>query len=277
MLFSINQSIRHWILDQLVLEPSREPISFGAQTRCELEWNDAGEKLEYFVQRLGANSDAPADLFVLKFPGTAGRAERSTSFPAGNFPNSNIEVWTWNPPGYGKSCGKARWYRIEAAALKFWQHAMLSEAINDQTRIWIVGNSLGCVTALHVAATLTDTSSRTAQIGVLLRNPPPIADVVKHVAKSYPLGSLIHPVADSLADTMNAEYTAGLVQVPGVFLQSSRDELVLPAVQQKVVDAYAGEKQLVVLDGLTHAGLATEHHLPLIQSSLHWLWERTGS
>ena len=274
------QAFRRHVFDRLVLRPSRHAIDAGSKSRFTLQWGQNDEELEYFVERTGegeiAACNAPIDLLVLKFPGTAGRAERSTPFPSDYFSRSHAEVWTWNPPGYGRSSGQARWHRIEQAALAFWQLGIQSEHVSTRTRIWIVGNSLGCVTALHVAASsYADISDR--RVGLLLRNPPPLADVVKHVASAYPLGRFIHPVAESLDDTMNAPLTAANVKFPAVLMQSQNDELVLPSLQQKVIDAYAGEKRFVLLEGLTHAGVATEYHESVIRDALAWLWSKTNA
>jgi pimeloyl-ACP methyl ester carboxylesterase len=264
-------SLRHRILDRLVLRPSRHEIDPGAQQRVMLSWGSRAEPLECFVQRFGDES-RPLDLLVVKFPGTAGRAERSTPFPAKFDAAENSEVWTWNPPGYGRSRGKASLHRIEQAALDFWRQMLGSSRIAPTTRIWVCGNSLGCVPALRVAGNV-DSQRR---MGLILRNPPPLAEVVKEVATKYPMGRMIHPVADSLRDSMNAIVIAEKVTWPAVFLQSELDELVLPEMQNKVIEAYAGEKQMVVLEGLSHGGIASEDDEQLIDQSLHWLWSETN-
>ena len=266
------QAFRRRIFDRLVLRPSRGPIDFGTQQRVALSWGDRNEKLECFVQICG-DKRAPLDLFVVKFPGTAGRAERSSLFPTNFFPQSNAEVWTWNPPGYGGSAGRASLARIERAALEFWTHAIGSQRITDKTRVWIVGNSLGCATALHLGAHIEPMD----RVGMVLRNPPPLDVVVKHVSQQYPLSGWVKPVADSLSEKMNATIAAQNVTLPAVFMQSELDELVLPEMQQAVIDAYVGKKQFVSLEGLTHGGIATEFHEPIIQKALQWLWQETSN
>lgn len=266
------QSLRRRIFDRLVLRPSRGAIDFGAQERVMLKWGPGGEPLESFVHYVGKRK-SQLDLLVLKFPGTAGRAERSTPFPTTAFPNANAEVWTWNPPGYGKSTGRASLARIHMASLDFLRCVLGSKRITDTTRVWIVGNSLGCVTALNVAANVPTMN----RLGMILRNPPPLSDVVKNVAARYPLGHWVHPIADSLVDEMNAPIMAARVQLPAVFLQSEMDELVLPSMQQDVLDAYAGPTRFVELEGLTHGGVATDFHEPLITDALGWLWDQTSS
>ena len=266
------QSFRRRIFDRLVLRPSRGAIDFGSQERVMLKWGPNGEPLESFVHYVG-DRKSPLDLLVIKFPGTAGRAERSTTFPTDSFDDANAEIWTWNPPGYGKSGGRASLARIQAASLDFLRQVLGSERIADTTRVWVVGNSLGCVTALNVAADVP----RMPRLGMILRNPPPLSDVVKHVAAKYPLGHWVHPIADSLIDEMNAPIIAARVQLPAVFMQSELDELVLPKMQQAVLDAHAGPKRFVLLEGLGHGSVATDFHEPLIKDALQWLWDRTQS
>ncbi len=263
-------SLRHRILDRLVLRPSRHDVDPGDQERQMLTWGSAGEPLECFVQRRGEIAQ-PLDWLVVKFPGTAGRAERSSDFPTQYFDHINSEIWTWNPPGYGRSGGRASLKRIEKAALAFWRQMLGSSRFNANTRIWVCGNSLGCVPALRVACGV-DPQGR---MGMVLRNPPPLTHVVKAVASKYPFGRMIHPVADSLHDSMNAILTARRVSWPAVFLQSELDELVLPRMQNEVVDAYQGPHQQVIMEGLTHGAIATDLHEPLIRQSLNWLWEHT--
>lgn len=237
-----------------------------------LKWGSRGEPLESFVHYVG-DRKSPLDLLVIKFPGTAGRAERSSTFPADTFGGANAEVWTWNPPGYGKSGGRASLARIQTASLDFLRCVLGSKRIADTTRVWIVGNSLGCVTALNVAANIPVMP----RLGMILRNPPPLSDVVKDVAAKYPLGHWVDPIADSLVDEMNAPITAAKVKLPAVFLQSELDELVLPRMQQDVLDAYAGPTRFVLLEGLGHGSVATDFHEPLIEDALRWLWDQTKS
>ena len=76
-------SLRRSVLDRLVLRASRHEIPVATQQR--VIWQVAGGRLETFVHRSTAPAGT-ADLVVLKFPGTAGRAERSSRFPANLWP-----------------------------------------------------------------------------------------------------------------------------------------------------------------------------------------------
>jgi pimeloyl-ACP methyl ester carboxylesterase len=260
--------IRQYLLDRMVLRPTRHPIDHSHQHRELLEVGS--RKLECFIQRSFEDDGAP-DLLVLKFPGTAGRAERSTGFPMSIMESQRVEVWTWNPPGYGRSEGRASLKSIADAALGFWEHVTRRVGGSDVTT-WLCGNSLGCVSALHVAASMNPDIAST---GLLLRNPPPLVSVVKRVAQSYPMGSFLDFVAESLCDSMNAMTTANQVKLPAVFLQSELDSLVPPEFQNQLIANYGGEYRLVVLDGLEHGCVATEDQWPRISQSIHWLWEQT--
>ena len=263
--------IRRYLLDRMVLRPTRHAIEHPTQERQMLDLG--GRMLESFVQR-NQDSDSEPDLLVLKFPGTAGRAERSTGFPMDFFEDEevDVEVWTWNPPGYGRSPGRASLSGIAEAAIGFWNHVTERRA-GSQTSVWLCGNSLGCVSALNVAAA-TQPSATTC--GMILRNPPPLLSVVRRVARSYPFSRWVDPVVDSLCDSMNAMSTATKVELPAVFLQSELDSLVTPDDQNRLIDAYLGPTRVVVLEGLEHGCMATDEHQPKIESSLRWLWTATG-
>lgn len=261
---------RRQLLDRFVLEPSREEIDFGSQRREILSIH--GQPLEVFVR---GNADPvydAIDLLVLKFPGTAGRAERSTEFPMALLPHVRASTWTWNPPGYGGSGGRATMDSMTTAGVAFCQQ-VIQRVANPNTRIWLCANSLGCATALHVASRLQDDEYR---FGILCRNPPPLIEVFKRIADRYPGGRLAYTIADSLPAEMNATLTASNVAWPGVFLQSELDTLVPVKLQQQIIDAYAGPTQVVCLEGLSHGGVPTEDHQPQIQQAVDWLWQQTS-
>lgn len=260
--------VREYLLDRMVLRPTRHPIDHPTQQREMLDFE--GRQLECFVQR-NFEADQTPELLVLKFPGTAGRAERSSGFPLGLMKDHRVEIWTWNPPGYGRSEGRASLPVMAQAALAFWD-GVRNQPGRAEATTWLCGNSLGSVTALHVAATLQPETSAT---GLILRNPPPLIPVVKRIARSYPLGGLMEPVIESLCDSMNAMHTARRARVPAVFLQSELDSLVPPEDQNRLIAAYGGPSRVVVLEGLEHGCPTNEEHRPRIVESIHWLWEQT--
>jgi pimeloyl-ACP methyl ester carboxylesterase len=253
----------------MVLRPSRYPIEHAPLTRVMLQ--SSGRPLECFTQK-NFDGEQPPELLVLKFPGTAGRAERSTEFPLSNLGDVRGTMWTWNPPGYGRSAGRASLTRIADAAIDFWKQVTQRE-LAQSTSVWLCGNSLGSATALHVAAAMQPDPIKS---GIILRNTPPLALVVKRAAQHYPLARFVGPIAESLCDSMNVILTARKVNLPAIFLQSELDSLVPVAYQNQIVKAYAGESRVVLMEGLSHGGVATEFHEPMIDDSLRWLWEQTG-
>lgn len=258
------RSVRRFLLDRMVLRPTRHPIDHAPKRRVMLG------TIECFVEQNYQGSAAP-DLLILKFPGTEGRGERSTSFPMSSVDGPRVSTWTWNPPGYGRSSGRATLSRIADAALEFCQ-GVLSEHARAESSVWLCGNSLGCAAALHATSELDLDEARS---GVILRNPPPLRLVVPRVAERYPLGHLTNPIVESLCDSMDVLHTAPRTTLPAVFLQSELDTLVPLDDQDQVVRAYAGPNHVVVMRGLGHADIPTEIHVPLINDALGWLRKRT--
>ena len=259
----------------MVLRPSRDPLEWGSQDR--LTATAGGETLEYFSQWFGPPQDSP-DLVVLKFPGTAGRAERSTAFPITLMNDIAGLVLTWNPPGYGGSSGKASLSKIAAMANDFFSH-VVDRHVPPSAALWLCGNSLGCATVLHLSSKChhdkADSRKEIRSIdGLVMRNPPLLVPVVKHVAKAYPMGRCIKSVAESLIEEMNAELTAPRSTAPAVFLQSMADSVVPPSLQNQLIDCYAGPTRVVSMDGLDHDGIPTDEHEALMRESFEWLWQK---
>ena len=262
------RSFRRHLLDRMVLRPSQHPIHAPTLERVVLPCET--ETIECFVQQSHRDSDPP-DLLVLKFPGTAGRAERSTSFPAPMLDAKRTAIWTWNPPGYGGSSGKATLSTMARAASAFWR-TVTEQHAGPNTSIWLCGNSLGCASVLHIAA---KHSPDPTQTGLILRNPPPLKLVIKRAAKSYPHFGLINPVIADLCDAMDTMKTAPKVNLHAVILQSELDTLVPVDFQNEMLEGYGGSLRKVLMKGIDHDGLSTEHHESAIFESIRWLWKHT--
>ncbi|TWU47483.1 Alpha/beta hydrolase family protein [Rubripirellula tenax] len=263
------QSFRRSLLDRMVLRPSRGFVDHGSQEPVML--GAEGSNIECFVHRHPCTGES-ADVLAIKFPGTAGRAERSSSWPSGMLDDVSCETWTWNPPGYGQSAGRASLTGMAHAGQRFASEVLRRSGDSPKT-IWLIGNSLGCNTALFVATKLSDVE---IPIGLILRNPPPLVPVVKRIAKRYPGSRFVDAIAESVCDEMNAMMTAPHVRYPAVFLQSGSDDLVPPEMQNEVIEDYAGDHQLVEMEGLDHGGIASDRHDKQIRSGIQWLWQRTG-
>lgn len=258
--------LRASLLDYLVLKPTRNDLDFADAEREYVELQK--HRVEFFIQQHGPEG-SPTELLILKFPGTAGRAERGSAFPASALTDTNTKLWTWNPPGYGKSEGKATLPMIADTALQFFNYARSQH--EQDLPIWLVGNSLGCLSALHVASKIKNCQ----KVGLIMRNPPDLIPVVKNVARKYPFGAAVDSVAESLCDEMNASVSAPNCTSPALFLQSECDTLVPPKLQDAIVGNYGGDKRKVVLSGLGHDDKLQTWHRETINSGIRWLWSKT--
>ena len=232
------------IADRLVLQPTTHPVfSFGKSRR----FVQFGQReLEIWTQRVGAVESEDVDVFVLKFSGTAGRAERASSHPLDHWTGLRAELWSVNPPGYGGSSGRAS-VRYLAEAGKAAYDA-ISE-IAEGRPIIVTGNSLGSATALHVGA------SRDVA-GLILRNPPPLRQMIVglHGWWNLWLGAAI--IAREVPHSLCSIHNARRCQAPAVFVMSEKDRTVPPYYQLKVLRAYGGKKRVLVLDGADHGTTA---------------------
>ena len=160
-----------WLTDRIILEPSRREIAAPHKRRVLLSHGDG--HIEVWVHRTLAwmHETRDPDLYVLKFPGTASRAEDSTDMVDNCWPDLSVEVWAVNPPGYGGSTGKASLCNIPSMA----SHVRWVSSRRHRLRgrpLVVAGGSLGCVSALYLAA-------RHGVDGVLVQNPPALREVIQ--------------------------------------------------------------------------------------------------
>lgn len=251
-----------WLADRLILCPTRQPIEADGKVARLIPYR--GGALEVWTQRVAAEPAGPADLYVLKFPGTAGRAERSTSHPADAWPALRVELWTLNPPGYGGSMGTASLRNVadvaETVLAALRQHAA-------GRPILVTGNSLGCVSALYLAA-------RHTLGGLLLRNPPPLREVIleRFARRWWSFG--VRLLARQIAPELDAIRNAAAATVPAVFVTSAQDRIVPPACQQQIIEAYAGPKRVLRLADADHHTPMSELETAAYHEDLNWLLQQ---
>ena len=295
------RGIRRWIalcrdrfLDRCILRPSRHPLPLANQNRFVI--NGLEGPLECFVHFSGdgfistemgptetGSADATArnltlreldevprpDLLVFKFPGTAGRGELSTPLPGHwieTLTGMRVETWTWNPPGYGQSHGRAALANYVPAA-NAWLRSMLPLRTSSGIPIWLAGNSLGCLPALAVAAEPpTD-----ATYHLWLRNPPDLQHIVPTIAARYGFGGPMTRMVRSLPDSLRGVVQANRCGAPAVYLTSELDRLATPDRQATIRRAHRGPVHAVTLEGLDHDGLLDESHQEVIEAAVRWL------
>jgi uncharacterized protein len=248
-----------WLADRLILCPTRQPIQADGKVARLIPYR--GGALEVWTQRVAAEPAGLADLYVLKFPGTAGRAERSTSHPADAWPALRVELWTLNPPGYGGSTGTASLRNMADVAETVWDSLRQQAAGRP---ILVTGNSLGCVSALYLAA-------RHTLGGLLLRNPPPLREVIvaRYGQRWWGRGARL--LARHLAPELDAIRNAAAAAVPALFVMSAEDRIVPPRCQQQIIEAYAGPKRVLQLAEADHHTPMSELETAAYHEDLDWL------
>jgi len=248
-----------WLADRLILCPTRHPIEATDKTRRLIPFGDGG--LEIWTQRVGDEPARAADLYVLKFPGTAGRAERSTAHPADAWPGMRVEVWSVNPPGYGGSDGTASLRRIAAFA-----DAALEQIQREASGgpVLVTGSSLGCVAALYLAA-------RRPIAGLILRNPPPLREVIlaRFGWRTLFLGARL--IARQIPPELDAIRNAAAARAPAVFVSAQRDRVVPLPCQQGIFAAYQGPQRVLRLPQADHHTPLTDDEAEQYRELLAWL------
>jgi pimeloyl-ACP methyl ester carboxylesterase len=232
------------ITDRLVLRPTRDPLPLEDKIAELMPYGQ--HQLEVLKMRVG---NGPPQAYILKFGGNGSRAERAEAHPGEIWPRLNAEVWAVNYPGYGNSTGRASLRALVRSADSIYEHMA---AVARGKPILVTGNSLGTTCTLYLAA-------RRPIAGILMRNPPPLKQLIvgHHGWWNLWLGARV--VAAGLPRELDSITNAARCHVPAVFVMSGRDRVVPPQYQKLIHAAYAGPK-IIVLD--PEAG----HSTPLASS-----------
>ncbi len=259
----LDSFFRH-LADRLILEPTRNPIPTGDKSRRLIPCG--ADQVEVWTSRVGGGGNRDAQVLVLKFPGTAGRAERATDHPADHWPDCATELWTVNPPGYGGSTGDASLHKLAPAAQAVFETLQGHAAGRP---ILVTGNSLGCTSALYLAA-------NSPVAGVLLRNPPPLREVIVGRYGWWNLGLGVRLLVRHLPVELDCIANARRATAPAVCVTSGSDTLIPPKYQRLVLDAYAGDRRILVLPEADHATPMETSEEVQYRELLVWLRQRVG-
>jgi uncharacterized protein len=285
------------LADRFVLCPSRDRIAAAHKSR--LSVNADGRDIEVWIERTDGRApptilpnvywrpartthpgngdryraDGPLplpEIFILKFNGAGGRAERTSIHPLDFWSDLPGELWSPNPPGYGASDGAASLKRLAPSGRAVFEEL---RAVAAGRPIVITGNSLGTTVALHVAAHFANVPNLA---GLILRNPPPLAQLIagkfgwRTLGLSRLVAAKIPPELDSIAN-------AARVRMPCVFLCSGRDRTVPPRFQRLVTGAYAGARHVVTIPAADHVFELAEPEITQYAEALTWLREMIGA
>lgn len=248
--------------DKIILHPQTgcaDPC--GAECRT-TPFQDG--ELEIWTARSPGAVTRPVAAYVLSFVGNAARAEWSATADAMAWADRPVEVWEVNHPGYGGSTGPARLDRLAPAGLAAYD-ALAKKAAGRP--IIVAGTSLGSAVALHVAA-------HRPAAGMLLRNPPPLRQLILGEHGWWNLWLAASAVAMSVPPELDSLANAAAVRAPAVFMLAEHDEIVPPRYQAMVVDAYGGAKSLVELDGAFHNSPMTDAAQERLGGATAWLWAK---
>lgn len=237
------------LADRLILCPTTDPIETGSLQR-QLINAPVGE-IEAWTTLSNPNAipESKIDLIAIKFPGTGGRAENSGPHPFEVWQDRVTEVWTINHAGYGGSAGVASMQNMAGTCDAVWSH--VARQYPDMP-IWVVGNSLGSVSALYLAA-------RQNVAGIYLRNPVPTQQLIATRPKYnwWSFGLAKH-IARQIPAELDSIENASRSRCPALFVRSEFDRVIPAKYQHMIFDNYAGEKKEFVISGADHHHLVPE-------------------
>ncbi len=254
--------VERWA-DWFVLRPSRDELDFGDQSVLEIPTQFG--RVQVFRRLVNAQKGGQPQVRFLKAPGTAGRAERSTDFPAQLGDKVTSEVITWNPPGYGASTGRASLASLVPALAEIYDY------LNDENMIPTigVGNSLGCCSIMGLA-----TVRKVA--GLVLRNPPPIMEMCQRRNRWWNMWRGGSWIASGIPSKLDSMKTAPLIQCPTLFIHSLQDTFVPVEMQKRIVQSYYGLKKEVFLENSDHDTPFDKEQLSAIATSFDWLMNQVS-
>ena len=253
------------IADRLILHPSTHFIDTEDRER-KLIQTATGTVEAWIVRTAPVEDSTESDsLLMLKFPGTGGRAERARSFPAHLWTEFETETWTVNHRGYGGSDGPASLQNFTDTCDALWDAAV---AQFPDRKILVYGNSLGCISALYLAA-------KYQPAGLFLRNPPPLAQMIatrpRYTRWSFGMSKLI---ANQVPIDLDSVANAAKCQCACLFVCSERDTVVPPDYQNLIVDAFQGQHRKFIIQDADHADAIAEHQHEEFISAIDWLGEQ---
>ena len=242
--------------DRFILPPVPRDVAHDGSERRMLRTGK--NQVEVFVARSPGAATTQPTAYVLRFTGDAAGAAK---FTASRWQHLPIEAWVVNYPGYGQSTGPRTLRELARVSLLAFDE--LSRVAEDRP-IFVEGFSLGTTPALCVAA-------RRPVAGVILQNPPPLKQLVMGAHGWWNLWLLAGPVALSVPEELDSVDNAKRCQAPAVFLVAQGDEVIPPAYQRKVIDAYAGGKRIIKLEGARHVQPLTSEQEEQLHEQMGWL------
>ncbi len=253
------------IADSIILCPSQGEIRVEHKTQRTLAHDDG--EIDVWVQRRHCSDARGPELFVLKFGGAGSRAERATMHPLDFWDGMSAEIWAPNWRGFGGSAGRASVQSLVSVGLQCYEEIRRAA---DGRPVLLTGNSLGTAVALAVAAAHRDMA------GLLLRNPPPLRQLIIGKHGWYSLGIGAWLISKCVPASLDSIAKARGSDVPAMFVTSGQDRVVPPNFQAMVYNAYAGPKRQLVLPQAGHEDVPKEREVARYREHLSWLRSAVG-
>jgi pimeloyl-ACP methyl ester carboxylesterase len=226
------------LTSRLVLFASRDELAIGNAERVMVA--DPAGSIETIRARSPGAARQALSAIVLRFYGNADRADQHAAGDAELFGDWPVEVWGVNYPGFGRSEGTASLTGVARAA-----DVALAEAEKRGLPVYSMGTSMGTTAALHLSA-------RGRIRGLLLENPPPLAQLIRGRYGWWNLWLLAGPISWGVPSSLDSLGNARAATVPLLMLSSELDEVVPFSYQTELFDAYQGRKERIVMTGARH-------------------------
>jgi hypothetical protein len=249
--------------DWFVLPPLRQSPNENTTQRL-FRYGDDGARIgeAYVAGSAAAAARLEPEAFVLRF--TGGDAPGAAAYTALRWRNRPVEVWVVNYPGYSGSSGPRRLRQMTPLALAAFDEI---KRVAGERPIYVEGFSLGTVPALAVAA-------RRPVAGAVIQNPPPLRQLIVGHHGWWNLWLIAWPVAMQIPADCDSLANARASAAPAVFVIADHDQTIPPVYQHKLVDAYAGDKRLVIQQNADHVTPMSDADEAKLQAALDWMWSR---
>lgn len=268
-MFGTQAAWRIRLASRLILKPTRNPLDASQLQRLVVETR--GLKQELYCSTKSMDDVAP-DIWILKIPGSTGRAEMGTSFPAelmaAQLHGKRTAVLTWNLPGYGQSEGDAN-LKLAAELLPEVVDAVIQKLKWSAVPLIAMGTSLGAALSIHLC-----TCRNVA--GVVLCNPPSLPELMPRYNRWWNLWLGGSFMAQSIPPALRTISIVEKIKAPAVLITSMADRVVPPELQKRIAESYAGPLQVIEIVGADHDLRMAEIPEETILPALDWLLTKAG-
>ncbi len=107
--------------------------------------------------------------------------------------------------------------------------------------------------------------------GLLLRNPPPLRELIHYRTSWWTPGLVPALVARGIPETIDSVGNAAGCKVPALFITASQDQVVPVEYQYRIIDAYGGDYRVLEQPQGGHATPLSESEMNQLERLTAWL------